>query len=174
MKLISFGKAYIELLENKDLSEHFLTPKIFKSMKFVGHSSAVLLSFHDDISSIVSTLKTLGTDETNGLLNSILRVDFILDFLFLYDIMNHLSSCSKLVQRSSTLPWNFPTSIDSLIYSLEAVSVSLTEENISVNQELNTILLPKFSSIQQIITTKEYKKQVFQTMAILLRQGAKK
>ena len=39
MKHGSYGQAYLELLGNKDLSESFLTPKVFKSMKFVGHCS---------------------------------------------------------------------------------------------------------------------------------------
>ena len=37
MKLLSYGKPHMELLNTDLLSNHFLTPKSFKSMKFVGH-----------------------------------------------------------------------------------------------------------------------------------------
>ena len=118
MKLISYGHAHLELLKSKSLSEHFLTPKIFKTLKFVGHCSSVIKSFESDFKSIVSALSNLNSEESVGLLESILRVDFIFYFLFMKDIMQHLTIASKQVQKSSELPWNFPNTIDLMFLSI--------------------------------------------------------
>ena len=67
MKHVSYGHAYLELLGNKDLSENFLTPKIFKTMKFVGHSSSVLTCFDSNFDSIVATLTIINNEENIGL-----------------------------------------------------------------------------------------------------------
>ena len=61
MKYLSCGKPYMELLDHRLLSETFLTPKIFKSMKFVGHCMSVLKCFGSDFKSIVYTLATVDT-----------------------------------------------------------------------------------------------------------------
>ena len=156
MKLLSYGKAYLELLENQVLSDHFVTPKIFKTMKFVGHCTSVLESFECNFSSIVSTLSSLNSEESVGLLEAILRVDFVLDFLLMKDVMSHLTSCSKLVQCSSTLPWTFPNAINSLIDTLKACNDALTIDNMK-SPHLNDIQFPSFSKCFEIIDTMTYK-----------------
>ena len=122
MKYISYGHAYLELLGNKDLSETFLTPKIFKTMKFVGHSASIFTCFESDFESIIATLTKINNEESVGLLENILRVEFVLDFLFIKDIMSHLSKCSKDVQISCSLPWDFPNKINSLFRILSSMS----------------------------------------------------
>ena len=126
-------------------------------MKFVGHCSFVLESFKSNFKSILSTLTSMNTEESVGLLESILKVDFILDFLLMSDIMNHLSTSSKLVQRSCTLPWEFPSTIDSLIHTLNACSENLSKENIeNTSLLLNNILFPNFFVCYEVLTKKVY------------------
>ena len=155
MKFISYGHAYLELLHSKSLSEHFLTPKIFKSLKFVGHCASVIKSFESDFKSIVSALSSLNSEESVGLLESILRVDFVFNFLFMKDIMEHLTIASKQVQKSSELPWNFPNTIDTLINTLKSCAENLTKENIKSSQ-VNRNLFPSFYNCYEVLTKKIY------------------
>ena len=104
MKLLSIGKSYMEFLEAAHLSDQFLTPKIFKSIKFVGHCSSFLQSFSCNFNAIISSLEKMNTLETLALQESILNLDFILDYLMMSDIMSHLSYCSKSVQRGCSFP----------------------------------------------------------------------
>ena len=156
MKYLSCGKPYMELLDHRLLSETFLTPKIFKSMKFVGHCMSVLKCFSSDFKSIVYTLATIDTEECLGLQEKILRLDFILDYLLMSDIMFHLTVCSKQVQRSSNLPWEFSKAIDSLIQTLNACLDSLTTCNVQSPSLLDSKLYPGFCNAYEIITKKEY------------------
>ena len=84
-------------------------------MKFVGHCSSVLKCFKSDFKSIVSTLSKLDSEEGLGLQEKILRLDFILDYLFMSDIMFHLTVCSKQVQSSFNLPWEFTKSFGRIL-----------------------------------------------------------
>ena len=157
MKILSYGKPYMKLLHTTELSDQFITPKIFKSMKFVGHCSSVMKSFESNFKSIVSTLGSLDTIETIGLQDAILRVEFVLDYLLMKDIMVHLTSCSKLVQRSSTLPWTFQNSIYSLQQTLIACQNNLSVDNILTPNGLSVVLFPELSICYDVITKKEYK-----------------
>ena len=64
MKPLSCGKPFMELLSQENISDHFLTPKIFKSMKFVGHCSSVIKSFRSNFASIILTIEKSYTPET--------------------------------------------------------------------------------------------------------------
>ncbi len=125
-------------------------------MKFVGHCMSVLKCFESDFKSIVSTLSKIDTEEGLGLQEKILRLDFILDYLFMSDIMFHLTICSKQVQSSSNLPWEFPKAIDSLIQTLNACLDSLTTCNVQSLSRLDSKLYPGFYNAYEIITNKEY------------------
>ena len=98
MKLLSYGKNYMEFLTQSKISDHFLTPKIFKSMKFVAHCLSVLNTFDVNYQTIIRTLGQLNTEESIGLQESLLSVSFVFDFLIMKDIMGHFSSSSKFVQ----------------------------------------------------------------------------
>ena len=125
-------------------------------MKFVGHCSSVLKCFKSDFMSIVSTLSKLDSEEGLGLQEKILRLDFILDYLFMSDIMFHLTICSKQVQSSFSLPWEFTKAIDSLIKTLNSCLDSLTTCNVQSPSCLDSKLYPGFCHAYDIITKKEY------------------
>ena len=108
----------MDFLNEAHLSDHFLIPKLFKSMKFVGHCSSVLQSFSSDFKGIVSSLEKMNTLESISVQEAILNMDFILDFLIMRDIMSHIKICSKSVQRGCVLPWMFPQIIYSIIQTL--------------------------------------------------------
>ena len=59
MTFLSYGKPYMVILNHSHLSHLFLTPKIFKSMKFIGHCFSVIKSFDSNSNSIVLTLGSL-------------------------------------------------------------------------------------------------------------------
>ena len=61
MTQMSYGKPYRALLDDTPLIDHFLTPKIFESMKFVGHCTSVLKSFTSNFKGIISTLERMNT-----------------------------------------------------------------------------------------------------------------
>ena len=90
------GKPYWELLNEKQLSDHFLTPKIFKSMKFVSHCTSVLERFPCNFKGIISTFEKMETSETISLQECILNLDFVLDYLMVTDIMSHLTFFIKI------------------------------------------------------------------------------
>ena len=92
-----------------------------------------------------------------GLQEAIMRVEFILNYLLMSDIMFHLSICSKLVQRSSTLPWMFPNAVYSLQQTLNACRDNLTVQNLQSPSLLNSIMFPKFANCYKIISKKEFK-----------------
>ena len=115
-------------------------------------------SFDSNSNSIVLTLGSLvDQNQCIGLQEAILRVEFILNYLLMSDIMFHLSICSKLVQHSSTLPWMFPNAIYSLQQTLKACRDNLTAQNLQSPSLLNSILFPKFSNCYEIISKKEFK-----------------
>ena len=105
MKFFSHGKHFMELLSQENISDHFLTPKIFKFMKFVSNCSSVIKLFGSNFASIVSTLDKLNTPETEAFQETILSFDFVLDHLLMSDVMSHLINCSRTVQQSSVLTW---------------------------------------------------------------------
>ena len=110
-------------------------------MKFGGHCFSVLESFNSNFQSIIARLTSINSEESVGLLETILTVEFILYFLFMKDIMHHLSSRSKHVQLSSSLPWDFPSAIDNLLNTLNACFDNITKENVK-NSTINKVLFP--------------------------------
>ena len=58
-------------------------------------------------------------ENTQDLKGKILNARFLLDMLFLADINNFLSTFSKLVQKSSNLPWEYSNDFDFLMCNLE-------------------------------------------------------
>ena len=155
MTQMSYGKPYRALLDDTPLIHHFLTPKIFKSMKFVGHCTSVLKGFTSNFKGIISTLERRYTLETIALQQKILSLSFILDYLVMCDIMHHLTYCSKSVQRECTFPWMF-IAIYSLLNTLTVVKDSLDLPNL-LNGSLNKLLFPQFSECSTNIANKEYK-----------------
>ena len=124
-------------------------------MKFVGPSASIFTCFESDFESIIATLTKINNEESVGLLENILRVEFVLDFLFIKDIMSHLSKCSKDVQISCSLPWDFPNEINSFLNTLEACNDILkTKDDLS---DLNKQLFPGFSDCVEIISKKVFK-----------------
>ena len=155
MKLISYGKPYLDLLTSENISDHFFTPKIFKSMKFVGHCSAVLKSFSTNYASIVTVLKEMNTHETEGLLKIILDLGFVLDYLFMKDVLYYLTICSKTVQKSTALPWVYPDVITSTLSTLSCMIDSLKFQDLS-NVNLSKLLFPEFNRVSNIIKSREF------------------
>ena len=128
-------------------------------------------SFESNFKSIVSTLGNLDTIETIGLQDAILRLEFVLDYLLMNDIMMHMTSCSKLVQRSSTLPWMFQNSIYSLLQTLKACQRNLSVDNLLTPNDLSVVLFPKLSICYDVITKKEYKDCTFHSVESILEAG---
>ena len=64
----------MELLNTDLISEHFLTLKIFKSMKFVSHCSSILKVFHLIFKESYLLFKKTNTPETDALQETILSL----------------------------------------------------------------------------------------------------
>ena len=58
---------YLSKIGPENISDHFLAPIIFKSMKLAGHCPSVIKLFGLHFVSIVSTLDKLNTPETEDL-----------------------------------------------------------------------------------------------------------
>ena len=69
-------------------------------MKFVGHCLAVLKSFSTNYASFITVLKEINTHKTEGLLKIILDLGFVVDYLFMKDVLYYLTICSKTVQKA--------------------------------------------------------------------------
>ena len=72
------------------------------------------------------------------------------------DIMHHLSSCSKQVQISASLPWDFPSTIDNLINTLNACFDDISKDDLK-NSTVNKVLFPIFFKCSEIASCKQYK-----------------
>ena len=81
-------------------------------MEFVGHCFLVLKSFKLNFGGIASTLEKLDTPDANALQATILNLYFMMDYLFMSDVMSHLTSCSKIMQQGHALPWVYPETVD--------------------------------------------------------------
>ena len=173
-KLMSYGKSYMEFLTQSKISDHFLTPKIFKSMKFVGHCSSVLKAFKVNFLTIIRTLGKLATDESTSLQETLMSVSFVFDFLIMTDIMELLCISSKCVQRSSNLPWEYTDTINNLISTLQDMKKALQQElelltNVDVEKDNSTAspraastdlldpkLFPNFYEWKNVLQQKSY------------------
>ena len=82
-------------------------------------------SFRLNFASIVSTQVKLNTPQTEDLQEAILSLKFILDYLFMSDVVSHLTNCSKTVQQSSNILWIYPKTIDWTIATLKSVKDNL-------------------------------------------------
>ena len=134
----------MELLNTDLISEHFLTPKIFKSMKCISHCSSVHKSSSSNFQGIVSTLGKMNTPEIDALQQTSLSLHFVFDYLFTSDIMSHLALCSKIVQQGCCLLWMYPETVDWTSQTLMCMKVSLVLNNLQNNMLLNQGLFPNF------------------------------
>ena len=75
---------------------------------------------------------------------------------FFFDIMFHLTICSKQVQSSFNLRWEFTKAIDSLIQTLDSCLDSLTTYNLQSLSYLDSKLYPGFCHAHDVIIKKEY------------------
>ena len=137
-------------LNEAHLSDHFLIPKLSKSMKFVGHCSSVLQSFSSDFKGIVSTPEKMNALESISLQEAILNMDFILDVLIMKDIMSHFTICSKSVQRGCVF-------IYSTIQTLTCLKDSFVLSNLQSSSLLNKQPFSNFLQCHEIVINKEYK-----------------
>ena len=80
----------MEFLSQGDIYYHFLTPKIFKFMKFIGHCSSVTKSFASNFASTVSAIGKLNNPETEALQKTIFSLDFILVYLFMSGVTSQM------------------------------------------------------------------------------------
>ena len=80
----------MELLNTDLISGHFLTPKMFESMKFVSHCSSVRKGFSSNFQGIVSTLEKMNTPETDALQETILSLHFVSSYFVLKDCPTRL------------------------------------------------------------------------------------
>ena len=99
-------------------------PKIFKSMKFVAYSSTVFKTFISDFKALVSSMDKIPAG--NDLKKKVVHPNFIMSMLFLSDITNVMGTASKVVQISSSLPWDYSRNIDNLL-----AYINIMLENIS-------------------------------------------
>ena len=86
--------------------------------------------FRSNFASIVSTPEKLNSHETETLQETILGLNFILDYLFMSDVMSHLTNCTKTVQQSSTLLWIYPETIDWTLATLKSIKDILQYEDV--------------------------------------------
>lgn len=110
IKLFSCGKPIMEFLSQGDI--YFLTPKIFKSMKFIGHCSSITKSFASNFASTVSTIGKLNNPEKEALQKNNFQSWFHIGLSF--HVRCYISNVLK--QFSKALPYHGSTLI-SLIWN---------------------------------------------------------
>ena len=130
------GNNFEYLLSLKDLSDNFCSPKSFKDMKFIGHSSAVFDSFINDFKSYIAGLNKC--DDDFILRDKLLDSYFIFNMLFLSDTCKIVSKVSKMVQQVNKLPWEYGDNVDQLVIALERATDSL-EKLIKAYDDSNII-----------------------------------
>ena len=157
MTNLNYGKNFEILLENKALGEIFLVPRVFKTMKFIGHCSGVFKAFETDFKSIIATLEKT---EDFASRDKILSLDFVTDFLFLTDVNNHLSFCSKSVQKSNNLPWDYTDSVSTLLNAIDSMIDELKkcEKDLSENKlyKLNSLVFSKLHTYDKVLLKREF------------------
>lgn len=162
-----FGNNFEVLYSEKELCDVFYTPRIFKDMKFVAYSFTVFKSFIADFKALVSSFDKI--PDGQNLKTKILDAKFLLNMLFLSDVMNAMATTSKLVQISSNLPWDYFYSIDNLLVHINIMLEDLcsleTRVDTDVNnktiaemiEDLNKNLFSNFRSAVEIFDNSTYK-----------------
>ena len=110
-KLVKSGQVFEVLLDHKNLLNIFYVPKIFKTMKFVAYSETVFKTFINNYPAYVATMQDI---ENVGLRDKLMSADFIVNMLFLSDVICRIARCSKQVQLCGLLPWKYPWYIECL------------------------------------------------------------
>ena len=156
LSLFKTGNNFELLHSEKDVCDTFYVSKIFKDMKFVTYSSEVFKTFISDFKALVSCLDKLEEDGAS-LKNRILDPTFLLNMLFLSDINSLLARSSKLVQKSSNLPWEYSrTVITQVRCMLDQITFKNNEIEKGdkclgvVTQLLNCNLFPSFRKAAEI------------------------
>ena len=114
--MFKIGKGYETLLDYQDLIDHFLSTKLFKTMKFVAHSKAVFDTFINNYAAGSEEIENVASRE------KLMSLEFVSDMLFLSDICCKLADCSKSVQLSNLLPWKYPYYVHELKRDLCSMS----------------------------------------------------
>ena len=126
-------------------------------MKTIKKSSSPMKSFRLNFASIVSTQVKLNTPQTEDLQEAILSLKFILDYLFMSDVMSHLTNCSKTVQQSSSILWIYPKTIDWTIATLKSVKDNLKCKDLGTMSNNKGLFLIFFIS-PEIISSRQFKR----------------
>ena len=152
------GNNFEILFSEKELCDTFYTPKVFKDMKFVTYSSEVFKTFVNDFKAFISASKKI--EDNNEIGKKISNKKFLFNMLFLADINTFLANFSKMVQKSSNLPWEYSNSLD---YAMGQLDIMLNEvldakkkieENISpdiVVENFPVHLFNYFKSVSEIV-----------------------
>ena len=126
-------------------------------MKTIKKNSSLMKSFRLNFASIVSTQVKLNTPQTEDLQEAILSLKFILDYLFMSDVMSHLTNCSKTVQQSSSILWIYPKTIDWTIATLKSVKDNLKCKDLGTMSNNKGLFLIFFIS-PEIISSRQFKR----------------
>ena len=126
-------------------------------MKTIKKSSSLMKSFRLNFASIVSTQVKLNTPQTEDLQEAILSLKFILDYLFMSDVMSHLTNCSKTVQQSSSILWIYPKTIDWTIATLKSAKDNLKCKDLGTMSNNKGLFLIFFIS-PEIISSRQFKR----------------
>ena len=129
------------------------------------YSAEVFKTFVSDFEAFVSSCDTI--ENTQDLKGKILNARFLLDMLFLADINIFLSTFSKLVQKSSNLPWEYSNDFDFMMCNLEIMieqisslrDKSLQSEGDDMDllfSDLSHKLFPYFKTSLKILTDNSY------------------
>lgn len=163
VKAYKWGQGYEALLDNKDLCDHFYTPKLFKGMKFVAYSDEVFKSFISNYKCYVATSEQF---EDATLRDKLMALPFVTHLTFLSDVCWQLSMCSKSVQVSDKLPWKFPVALDqfkstltSMLNQLKSLNQAITKEGVQSIPSgiLSKDLFPNFHAINDIYNSNVFK-----------------
>ena len=99
------GQGYERVLEQSELLDTFLVPKLFKTMKFVAYSQRVFYTFQNNYPAYIASSELY---EEAGIRDKLMSAGFVCDMLFLADVCGKLAHCSKQVQIAGLLPWKYP------------------------------------------------------------------
>ena len=86
----------------------------------VAYSQSVFDTFINNYNHYIAAAATVTFSEddesglTEALSNKLMTSEFVCDLLFLNDICQILASCSKQVQLSGLLPWEYPVYVSDL------------------------------------------------------------
>ena len=129
------GNNFEILFSEKEVCDTFYTPKVFKDMKFVTYSAEVFKTFVNDFKAFVSASKKI--EDNSGIEKKILNERFILHMLLLADINTFLAKFSKMVQKSSNLPWDYSNSLDYVMGQLNVMLDEVLNAQTKIQQEFS-------------------------------------